>query len=270
MVLKRLFQRGRPFEWETPMVGGHPARLPEGVRVYAVGDLHGAVDLARRLEAAIADDIAASGSFLSNFIVYVGDYVDRGVQSRDLVDYLAALRHDGVRRIFLLGNHDAWLRDYLRGEPVGAGWLRFGGDATLASYGVTLAPGTDDEARLAATRPALQAAVPPHHREFLDSLEVGFGFGDYFFCHAGIRPNVPLAAQNVEDLIWIREPFLDWRGDAGKVIVHGHTIEDRPVVRRNRIGIDTGAYSTGNLTCVVLEGQQQRFLTTAASDEGWP
>lgn len=252
------------------MVAGHAPRLPEGTRIYAVGDLHGAVELTRRLEAAIAEDIALSGSYLSNFIVYVGDYVDRGLKSRELIEHLAVPRHDGVRRVFLLGNHDAWLRDYLRGAPVGTGWLRYGGDATLVSYGVSLAPGIDEESRLAATRPLLTAAVPAHHVDFLERLELAFSFGDYFFCHAGVRPNVSLAAQSEEDLIWIREPFLEWRGDCGKIVVHGHTIDDRPVVRRNRIGIDTGAYTTGNLTCVVLEGRQRRFLTTAEIDETWP
>jgi serine/threonine protein phosphatase 1 len=261
LVLRRLFQRGR--EREEPTVHGRPARLPEGVRVYAIGDLHGSLDLLRRLEGSIGDDIAAGGAHLAHFIVFLGDYVDRGWQSRDLVQHLAQPPQDSVRRVVLLGNHDAWLRDYLRGLPVGGGWLRYGGDATMVSYGVTLSPGADDESRLQATRWAMLDAVPSEHVDFLERLEIAFSLGDYFFCHAGIRPNVPLASQATEDLIWIRDPFLDWRGDPGKVVVHGHTVEDRPVVRRNRIGIDTGAYTTGNLTCLVLEGQERRFLHTA-------
>ena len=262
MVLKRLFQRGKLMDGEEPMVAGHAPRLPQGVRVYAIGDLHGCLDLLRKLEAAIEEDIEASGAHLDHFVVYLGDYVDRGWQSRDVVAHLAGPRHDGVHRVHLLGNHDAWLRDYLRGDQVGGGWLRYGGDATLVSYGIRLAAGPDDDARLEATREQLVAAVPRAHVDFLERLEIAFSFGDYFFCHAGIRPNVPLAAQSIEDLIWIREPFLDWRGDPGKVVVHGHTIEAQPAVRRNRIGIDTGAYSTGNLTCLVLEGHQRRFLST--------
>ncbi len=262
MVLKRLFHRGRSPEQEEPVVSGRPPRLPTGVRVYAVGDLHGCLDLLQKIEGAIAEDIGTSGAHLDHFVVYLGDYVDRGWQSRGLLGHLANPPADGVHRVHLLGNHDAWLRDYLRGEAVGGGWLRYGGDATLVSYGVRLAAGADDDARLDATREQLVAAVPPEHVDFLERLEIAFSFGDYFFCHAGIRPNVPLASQMIEDLIWIREPFLDWRGDPGKVVVHGHTIEQQPVVRRNRIGIDTGAYSTGNLTCLVLEGQQRRFLST--------
>jgi serine/threonine protein phosphatase 1 len=267
LVLKRLFQRSR--EAEEPMVHGRPPRLPEGVRVYAVGDLHGSLELLRRLEGSIAEDIADDGSHLSNFIVYLGDYVDRGWQSRELVQHLAHPPRDGVRRVYLLGNHDAWMRDYLRGMPVAGGWLRYGGDATLVSYGVTLRSGPDEDARLEATRDAMLGAVPASHVEFLERLEIAFSFGDYFFCHAGIRPNVPLASQVTEDLIWIRDPFLDWRGDPGKVVVHGHTVEDRPVVRRNRIGIDTGAYTTGRLTCLVLEGQGRRFLSTTGEEAAW-
>jgi serine/threonine protein phosphatase 1 len=264
VVLKRLFQRARIDE--EPIVAGHPPRLPEGVRVYAVGDVHGCLDLLVQLEQAIADDVAASGARLDHYVVYLGDYVDRGWQSRGVVEHLARPRHDGLVRVHLLGNHDVWLRAFLRGEPVAPGWLRYGGDATLVSYGVRLAPGLDEEGRLAATREALMAAVPNPHVDFLERLEVAFSFGDYFFCHAGVRPNLPLAAQTEEDLLWIREPFLDWRGDPGKVIVHGHTIDERPTVRRNRIGIDTGAYSSGNLTCLVLEGRRRRFLSTLAEE----
>lgn len=263
MVLKRLFQRARFAEGEEPQVDGRSPRLPNGVRVYAIGDLHGCLDLLRTLEAQIANDVADSGGLLEHFVVYLGDYVDRGPNSRELVEHLARPPRDGLHRVHLLGNHDAWLRAYLHGAPIGGGWLRYGGDATLVSYGVRLQPGLDDEARLAATQPAMVAAVPPEHLGFLDRLEVAFSFGDYFFCHAGIRPNLPLEAQVEEDLIWIREPFLDWRGDPGKVVVHGHTIEERPAIRRHRIGVDTGAYSTGNLTCVVLEGRTRRFISTA-------
>jgi serine/threonine protein phosphatase 1 len=265
VVLRRLFQRGRGDE--EPSVGGHPPRLPEGCRVYAIGDVHGCLDLLLRLEQAVAEDAATTGAHLAHYLVYLGDYVDRGWQSRGVVEHLAQPRHDGLIRVHLAGNHDIWLRDYLRGLPIAPGWLRYGGDATLVSYGVRLAPGDDEEERLLATRDALVAVVPESHLAFLDRLEIAFSFGDYFFCHAGVRPNLPLAAQSDEDLIWIREPFLDWRGDPGKVIVHGHTIDERPTLRRNRIGIDTGAYSTGNLTCLVLEGRQRRFISTLPEEE---
>jgi serine/threonine protein phosphatase 1 len=264
-MLKRLFQRGRGIE-EPPLVGGKPPRLPEGVRVYAVGDIHGRVDLLHRLEALIHEDAGDGGRGQQNLLVFVGDYVDRGFHSREVLEHLACPPADGLIRVHLLGNHDAWLRDYLGGEQVSPAWIRFGGDATLASYGVAVDPTEPEERVLEAAHAALRERVPAAHRAFLARLEHAFSLGDYFFCHAGIRPNTPLAAQTVEDLIWIRDPFLDWRGDAGKIVVHGHTIEDQPAIRRNRIGIDTGAYSTGNLTCLVLEGRTQRFLSTLESE----
>ncbi len=236
--------------------------MPQGARVYAVGDVHGRIDLLRALEAQIVADAAACQEQCRNLLVYLGDYVDRGFDSRKVLDHLASEPPDDFDRVLLLGNHDAWLRDFLAGEPVGESWLRFGGDATLLSYGVPLALDRPPEERLTEARDRLQAEVPETHRRLLADLELTLPFGDYLFCHAGIRPGVPLANQVEEDLIWIREPFLSWDGDAGKIIVHGHTVEDVPAIRRNRIGVDTGACYTGNLTCVVLEGTGRRFLST--------
>ncbi|HET6522308.1 MAG TPA: metallophosphoesterase family protein [Geminicoccaceae bacterium] len=261
-MLKRLFQRGRPAPNEVPLVAGRQPRLPEGVRIYAVGDVHGRIDLLRRLEAMIVQDVQATGWFLQNLLVFIGDYVDRGFHSREVLEHLVHPPRDGLIRVHLLGNHDVWLREYARGEPVSPAWLRFGGDATLASYGVPIEPGEPEERTLDAARPLLQSRLPATHLAFLGRLELAFSIGDYFFCHAGIRPTASLADQNPDDLIWIRDPFLDWRGDIGKIVVHGHTIEEQPAIRRNRIGIDTGAYSTGNLTCLVIEGRSRRFLST--------
>ena len=267
-LLKRLFQRPRPPIDETPLIGDRPPRVPDGIRVYAIGDVHGRMDLLRALEAKIVADAAACASRCRNLLVYLGDYVDRGFDSRKVLDHLCSEPADGFDRVMLLGNHDAWLRDFLAGEPVGESWLRFGGDATLLSYGVPLALDRSAPERLEDARERLLAAVPASHLRLLDELELVLPFGDYLFCHAGIRPGVPLANQVEDDLIWIREPFLSWTGDAGKVVVHGHTVEDVPAVRRNRIGIDTGACFTGNLTCLVLEGADHRFLSTGPPH--WP
>jgi serine/threonine protein phosphatase 1 len=172
----------------------------------------------------------------------------------------------GPSQVLLLGNHDLWLREFAAGGDTygdqAASWIRFGGDATLLSYGVKLdlrqrEPERYDEARI-----LLQRRFPAEHAAFLDRLELAFGMGDYFFCHAGIRPDVPLERQIEGDLLWIREPFLSWDGDCGKIIVHGHTVDEAPVIRGNRIGIDTGACWTGRLTCLVLEGTSFRFLST--------
>lgn len=194
--------------------------------------------------------------------MYLGDYVDRGLESRAVIEHLTLPPPEDFHRVLLLGNHDQWLRSFLDGEPVGESWLRFGGDATLLSYGVALAFDQPEEARLAAAHTALVGKVPYHHRVLLASLDLMVAVGDYLFVHAGIRPGVPLDKQVEDDVLWIREPFLSWRGECGKVIVHGHTVEEKPVLRRNRIGIDTGGCYNGKLTCLVLEGSSQRFIAT--------
>ncbi len=264
-LLKRLFQRPLPPVDEAPVVAGRRPRVPEGVRVYAVGDVHGRADLLRQLEERIQADAAAQPERCGNLLIYLGDYVDRGFESRQVIEHLTGPPPEGFDRVLLLGNHDLWFTTFLEGEPVGESWLRFGGDATLLSYGVPLAFDQPEEARLATAQAVLASRIPASHRELLASLELMLAVGDYLFVHAGIRPGVPLDKQVEQDVIWIREPFLSWTGDCGKIIVHGHTVEDEPVVRRNRIGIDTGACFNGNLTCLVLEEDTRRFIATGSS-----
>jgi serine/threonine protein phosphatase 1 len=265
-MLKRLFQRARANPPNEPLVRGRPPALPRGVRVYVVGDIHGRFDLLQAMERMIMDDVLASGRYLNCIVVHLGDFVDRGFESFKVVDHLLRLPTDGLVRVHLLGNHDLWLREFLHGEDqrdeMAASWLRFGGDATLLSYGVRLDLRKPEPERFAEARLQLQERLPPEHAAFLQELELAFGMGDYFFCHAGIRPDIPLERQVPADLLWIREPFLSWNGDCGKIVVHGHTVEEAPVVRGNRIGIDTGACWTGRLTCLVLEGTERRFLHT--------
>lgn len=265
-MLKRLFQKSRPLAPGEPAIDGYPASLPRGVRAYVIGDVHGRLDLLQALDRLIEADIAQSGRFLDCFIVHLGDFVDRGFDSRRLLDYLIQPPADGLVRVHLLGNHDLWLRDFVSvdsfDEELAASWVRFGGDSTLLSYGIKLDGKAPETERLAAARIMLLERFPPEHRTFLETLDSAFAFGDYFFCHAGIRPEVPLERQSEADLLWIREPFLSWNGECGKIVVHGHTVEEAPVVRTNRIGIDTGACWTGKLTCLVLEGTQRRFLQT--------
>jgi serine/threonine protein phosphatase 1 len=269
-MFKRLFRRPRPGSPATPTVNGAPPRLPRGVRVYAVGDVHGRLDLLRQLEQQILADAdeAATGRRLERIVVYMGDYVDRGFESRQVIEHLLREPLPGFASVHLLGNHEVWMRDFLRGgardggADVAGSWLRFGGDATLVSYGVKLDMRLPEPERHKDAQAGLRASLPDEHLAFLQRLELAFGLGDYFFCHAGVRPEVPLDRQAESDLIWIREPFLSWGGDAGKVVVHGHTVEEHPTVRGHRIGIDTGACWTNNLTCVVLEGESWRFLST--------
>lgn len=281
-MLKRLFQRGRAAAAEggEPAVDGRPPALPRGLRAYVVGDLHGRIDLLLAMERLIEADLAEAGRRPDGIVVHLGDFVDRGLDSRKVLDHLRAARGDGLARVHLLGNHDLWLRDCAggrggsgahggrgaRGAPAdleaASSWVRFGGDATLLSYGIRLDLAKPEPERLAEACALLRARFPPEHAAFLAGLDSAFGLGDYFFCHAGVRPEVPLERQSDADLLWIREPFLSWNGGCGKIVVHGHTVGEAPVVRPNRIGIDTGAVWTGRLTCLVLEGTGRRFLQT--------
>ena len=269
-MLKRLFQRGREAAAAGPSVNGLAPRMPAGVRVYCIGDIHGRLDLLQGIERQNSADAAASGQGLELIVVYLGDYVDRGFDSRRVIDHLLNAPLPGFTPVYILGNHDIWMRSFARGDDVAESWIRFGGDATLLSYGVKLDLQKPEPERFEEAQKGLQDRLPPAHDAFLHRLELAFGLGDYFFCHAGIRPDVPLDQQSESDLCWIREPFLSWTGSAGKVIVHGHTVDERPVIRPNRIGIDTGACWTNNLTCLVLEGESRRFLSTLQARQPSP
>ena len=247
---------------QQPRVAGRPARLPDGLRVYAVGDVHGRLDLLQRLEAQIAAEAQAAPRNLEIELVYLGDYVDRGPDSRGVIELLASTSSARVRRRFLCGNHDQWFRDCANGTCA-EDWLANGGDTTLRSYGVELAAGRPFERATAPMAQALRDRLPRRHRIFLDRLDLIVRHGDYVFCHAGVSPGRPLDRQSAYDLLWTREPFLSHHGELEAVIVHGHTVSRDPVVRTHRIGVDTGAVWTGRLTAAVLEGAGLRFISTA-------
>jgi serine/threonine protein phosphatase 1 len=229
-------------------------------RIYVIGDIHGRSDLLDRMVDQISRDLDASPA--SDCVtVTLGDYIDRGPDSRGVLDRL-------VRNPFptdfvaLKGNHEALLEMFLDDPTVAEHWRRLGGLETLHSYGVpvgNLMMGANYEQ----AAKALEAAVPDEHFKFLASLKTSIMTGKHFLCHAGVRPGVPLERQSVEDLLWIRDEFLNSRVDFGRIVVHGHTPSERPEVLPNRINIDTGAFATGRLTCVVLESAEPRFLTTA-------
>ena len=264
-MLGRLFRKSREENGSPmPSVAGRPPRLPRGIRVYAVGDVHGRLGLLHRIEAIIAADHYARGDSCRPWIVYLGDYVDRGGDSRQVIQHLLEGPPEGFEGVHLLGNHDLWLREFLEDPAYGPSWYKHGGDATLLSYGVRMDPSKGEQARFVQAHQAMRGRVPDEHRRFLGSLELGFSIGDYFMVHAGVVPGKPFDQQSVEDLLWVREPFLNHAGELAKVVVHGHTVEEKPTEKSHRIGIDTGACWTGKLSAVGLEEDERWFLQTDA------
>lgn len=235
---------------------------PPGKRLYAIGDVHGRLDLVDDLLARIAGDIAER-PVDSGALVFLGDLIDRGPDSSKVIERLRLLREYPARPLFLLGNHEEFLLRTLAAEPgVAEDWLAFGGAACAESYGVAAASLQALDERRIADR--LRAAIPPAHIAFLEGFGDTIRFGDYLLVHAGIRPGIPIDEQQPHDLRWIREPFLSDAQDHGCRVIHGHTISDGIDAHANRIGIDTGAYRTGILTAAVIEGDDIRFMATGA------
>ena len=242
----------------SPRLPAAPAyRGPAGRRLYAVGDIHGRADLLDLvLDAIEADADAARRRGLAATAIFLGDYVDRGPDSRGVLTRLSGLKPHVVEWRFLEGNHEAAMMGFIEAPHLYEVWLDYGGDATLDSYGV--AP----VGELAGMAEGLRKALPADHRAFLGRLDLSLGFGEYFFAHAGIRPGVDLDAQSAQDLLYIREPFLSSTAHHPGRVVHGHTITAEPEIRPSRIGIDTGAYASGRLTCLVVDEEKTRLFTT--------
>jgi len=236
-------------------------KLPAGERLYAVGDIHGRADLLANLLYQIEADAAARDAAKTT-LVFVGDYVDRGPDSRGVVELLLNGLPAPLDAHFLKGNHEAMLLDFVADPWRLDHWRRNGGDATMASYGVDVAGLRAAKASPEVWHAAFTAALPESHLNFYSSLRLHVRAGDYLFVHAGLRPGVPLEAQDETDLIWIRHDFLDATEPFGPVVVHGHTPVDAPAVLPNRIGIDTGAVFTGRLTALWLQDGERGFLQT--------
>ena len=237
-----------------------------GYRAYAVGDIHGRVDLLEHLLARIHADLQHRPA-AKTLLIFVGDLVDRGPSSAQVIERLRCYRRDGVDPVFLLGNHEEVLLRIIHGDSsVVESWLKFGGLQCLQSYGVTLARvrGRSSEKVVELVR----ATVPREHVEFLETFVDSCRFGDYLFVHAGIRPGVEIDQQSQSDLRWIREPFLFDESDHGFVVVHGHTITEEVDERPNRIGIDTGAYRSGILTALAIEGTDRWLIDTRDPSRG--
>ena len=234
--------------------------VPPGTRVYAIGDVHGRHDLLLELLAAIEEDDARYVP-AETHVVMLGDLIDRGPDTASVVDMLATGRPAFADFHFLMGNHEEMLLR-LVDEPTAAGmahFLRFGGRETFESYGV---PQRMLDMPDGQPLQAITAHVPAAHLAFLRTFGDAIQFGDYLFVHAGIRPDVPMADQVPEDMRWIRNQFLESDADHGLIVVHGHTIAGAAQVRHNRIGIDTGAFATGILTAIGLQGTKRWLIAT--------
>lgn len=238
-------------------------QAPTDTVVYAVGDIHGRLDLLQLIQQSIADD-AMRRTESRRQVIYLGDYVSRGPDSAAVVDRVREWLPDGFERITLKGNHEDLLLRFLDGEiDTGRHWLDYGGLEAMSAYGVVIADrDARDDASVIALGEDLAARIPASHLEFFRALQTRHRSGDYFFVHGGVRPGVPLEKQSDRDCLWIRKTFLNSDADHGAMVVHGHSISDEPELRHNRIGIDTGAYSSGVLTCLVLEGEARSFLQT--------
>lgn len=237
------------------------AQVPERQLVYAVGDIHGRSDLLAELLRKIEAD-AAETDAAKKTLIFIGDYVDRGPDTSGVVETLLHALPESFSAQFLKGNHEQLLLDFLDDPCRLDHWRMNGGEPTMASYGVDVESLKTIGASPDAWRDAFMSALPPAHFDFYRHLKLEVSLGDYLFVHAGVRPGVPLHAQDERDLIWIRDEFLEATEPFGKIVVHGHTPRSEPVVRANRIGIDTGAVFSDRLTALRLQNGAWSFLRT--------
>lgn len=250
-MLSRLLRKSRPVAAPT---------VPNGMRVYAIGDIHGRLDLLGEILARIGEDSA--GSDLDIHCIFLGDVIDRGPESAGVVTRLMRGVSCADRTSFIMGNHEELLLHAARGERSALStFARAGGRETMLSYGLT--PHDYDALDLAGLADAINSLIPATHLAFLADFQDRLSIGDYRFVHAGVRPNLSFEEQRTSDLRWIRREFLEHRGSFDGVVVHGHTVSEEAELLPQRIGIDTGAYATGRLTALVLEGGEQRLIQTA-------
>ncbi len=242
--------------------------MPEGVIVWAVGDIHGRLDLLEPLVRGIVADADASVAD-RKIVIFLGDYVDRGPDSRGVISFLADLPRDGdIEWRFLKGNHEETMLDFLTDPAIGPQWCEYGGEATFASYGLKLPDLRHKPEAWAHLAADLDHRLTAGERRFLEALELNVTVGDYFFVHAGARPGVTLDQQTAHDMMWIRRTFLDSDVVFDRVVVHGHTPTAEVHADHRRLGIDTKAYASGRLTALRLEGRRADYLQTEISDGG--
>lgn len=254
--LKNLFSRQK-----APPAGTF--RPDEGHLVYAVGDIHGRADLLDRLLDTLAADRQVRWGVDQCTLVFLGDYVDRGFHSKQVLDRLLSLSLDWADVVCLKGNHEDMMLDFMLDPMANEAWLQYGGLATLASYGVAVAENPDTGApdSVKASKD-LQEVLPDEHFLFLRDAPLSYQSGEYFFVHAGIRPGVPLHAQDPHDMTFIRQDFTESTKDHGVRVVHGHTGVQNPLLLPNRIAVDTIAYATGRLTAAAIQNDTVDFIST--------
>ena len=231
--------------------------LPADTRIYAIGDVHGRADLLKSVVSRLVQDLADHPVRMP-MIVFVGDYLDRGPDSAGVIDIILALRRR-VATVCLCGNHELYALRFLQTPATGQAWFELGGRQTLTSYGVS-PPWQLDPAGLEAASQAFAEALPDEHFYFLTTLGLTFSLGGYLFAHGGIAPDRPVAEQNQSIVTMIRDSGPDPLSEKGVVLVHGHTPTKAVVLDRNRLNIDTGAYATGRLSCLVIEEDRLRLL----------
>lgn len=242
---------------ETPGISFEQARAPDGMRLYAIGDVHGCRDLLAAMHDRIFREIEADRP-ADWRVIHLGDYVDRGPDSKGVLDLITEAQKQDSRVLALGGNHDVGFLDFL-GSPDAYGlFAQYGGEETARSYGVEV--NFNDDRALIKGHAELVGAVPQAHLDFLLQLPFQASFGDIFFCHAGIRPGRALDRQQQDDLVWIRDVFLDWEPLHPKLVVHGHTPVRAPDIRPNRVNLDTGAFMTGRLSALRIEGAAKQLI----------
>jgi serine/threonine protein phosphatase 1 len=264
---RRAWARDNHAQRDLPSL--HQTLPDQGHVVYAIGDIHGCLDQLKQLELLIADDAAGLGQ-RPRTIVVLGDFIDRGPHSAQVIEHLIAPPPPGFNRVVLRGNHEQALLSFLKHPMRNQSWLLMGGLETLASYNVPVNVGTTTIRQSKNLALSALASIPEAHLDFIRNLPVTLTWGRYLFVHAGLRPGVPVERQRISDLIGIRGTFTASSANHDKIVVHGHALTLKPEHRGNRIGVDIGAYANGALAAVRLNGVAVDFLVTGQTRAGMP
>jgi len=249
------------FKKLLPNKSNKPHKTPDNTIIYAIGDIHGRFDLLQQMHKLILQDIDAYKDY-QKIVIYLGDYIDRGTNSKEVIECLINNPLIDFKKLYLKGNHENAMLGFMTNPVETEAWMFWGGDSTLISYGVDLYQENGEKNNIKKLSMDLQNKLPEQHKDFLRQLKLFHLEGDYMFVHAGVRPGIDLMMQKEEDLIMIRNEFIFAPDNFEKTIVFGHTIFREPFVSNRRIGLDTGAYASGRLTAGVFESDNVRFINT--------